>query len=178
MKQHRIIPENITKFLVQDSDQSYIAYKFARFGIYVDNVRSILTTGRMFQDPAIVIVRYRKYEQLINLINNVDKKLQPKRIFKTLRTKYPDMIDGFIKNCAKNFCGICKGLTIRVVCKEDSELQNKFYSTFKKINTKEKFKCKFDYDSYDVEFVIRKYQKGAVTYIVTWFLTYYKVKKR
>jgi len=176
MKQYNT-PEKITKFLLQDSNQNYISYQFGFFGIYVESVTSILNSGRAFQDPSIVIVKYGKSKHLEDFIHNCDSRFQPKRIFKTLRTKYPDMIDGFIKNCAKNFCGISKGLTIRVVCKEDSELQNKFYNTFKKMNIKEKFKCKFDYDSYDAEFVIRKYQKGAVTYIVTWFSTYYKVKK-
>lgn len=163
------LPKNFTKFLVFNDNPKYLRYVFGKCGIYVESVTSIAAkdAGGQFQRPAIVLVRYDTDKQ-IRLLEKT--RLNPRRIFKSVwkRPKAREYIDAFIHNCAKNLLNLVKGKTLRIICKDDPELQQKCYNIFVKVNEKDKLGCKFDYDEYDIIFRIQEYVdvKGK-----HWFVT-------
>jgi len=151
------LPKEITKFLVLSDDAKYLRYVFGGLGIYIESVTPIFPkkpSRGQFQRPALLTARFAGEEQIRLLIEKVDKRLQVRRIFKSVwkRPQARDKIDGFIRNCAKNLLNLAKEKTLRIYCKDDPELQKRFYDIFLEENEKEKTNCKFDYDKYDVLF--------------------------
>lgn len=165
------LPKQITKILVFNDNAKYLRYVFGKNGVYVESIISIAgkSAHGQFTRPAIAIVRYDTEEQINLLIKNIEA-LHPRRIFKSIR-KAPqsgDRIDGFMHNCANNLLNLAKGKTLRIVCKDDAKLQQRFYNTFVKVNEANKLGCKFDYDEYDVEFRIQEYVDAKDRH---WFIT-------
>lgn len=165
------LPKNFTKFLVFNDNPKYLRYVFGENGIYVESVTSIAgkSAHGALQRPAIVVVRYDTDKQ-IRLHTTRLEQLQPRRIFKSVwkRPETRNKIDAFIFNCAKNLLNLAKGKTLRIVCKDDSKLQQRCYDAFVKVNEEDKLYCTFDYDEYDVVFRIQEYVDAKDKH---WFIT-------
>ena len=119
------LPKNFTKFLVFSDNPKYLRYIFGKCGVYVESITSIASKAAhgALQRPTIVVVRYDSDKQISLLMK--ETQLHPRRIFKSVwkRQAARKKIDAFIFNCAKNLLNLCKGKTLRIVCKDDAELQ-------------------------------------------------------
>lgn len=166
------LPKQITKFLVFNDNPKYLRYVFGKFGMYVESIKSLASKSAsgQFHRPAIVIARFDTEEQIRLLLQEADKRLQPRRIFKSVwkRPKSRDKIDAFIYSCAKNLLNLAKGKTLRIYCKDDLKLQQRFYNIFVTVNDQDKLGCKFDYDEYDILFWIKEYVDADNKH---WFIT-------
>lgn len=147
-------------------------YVFGGFGIYIESVTPIFPKKPprgQFQRPALLMAKFASEEQIRLLMEKADKRLQVRRVFKSVwkRPKSRDKIDGFIRNCAKNLLNLTKGKTLRIHCKDDAELQKRFYDIFLEENEKEKTNCKFDYDEYDILFWVKEYASEEKHWFIT-----------
>jgi hypothetical protein len=166
------LPKQITKFLSISDEPKYLRYVFGHFDIYIESITTLLSKEphrAQFQRPALLVARFDSEQQIRLLLEKADKRLQLRRVFKSMwtRAKNRDRIDGFIKNCAKNLLHLAEGKTLRIHAKDNLELQKHFYDVFVKTNEEEKTNCKFDFDVYDVLFWIKEYVDGDKVWLVT-----------
>jgi len=163
------IPPETTKLFVTISNDKWLRYYFGQFDIYIASVKPIITHGTQFNRPTILTIKYNNDSELTSALDDINIDITARRIFKSevLPLKMKGKVDKFIHNCAKNFLHLVSGNSVKVLCKDNRELQKRFYDTFVKVNEEEKTKCTFDYDNYINEFVIKEYTVGNKYTLVT-----------
>jgi len=148
------LPENISKLLVYCSDTNYLSYRLGQYRIYLENHKLIHSNEEQLipTQPSVAKVRFHFDEQILDFIRDKDPKSV--RIFKSV--KYHNQIPlGFIYNSGKNFLGLLQSKhQIRII----GDHKDQFYKIFNEINDEWKFGHTFDYDEWDVTFVIKTFK--------------------
>jgi len=156
------LPENVTKMLIYCSDPRITAWQLGDFGIYQETFRTIPSKKNLKEDsPVLVQVKYEDLQDVMDFI--AQSQLRAIRLFKT--AIYSDKLPaGFLYTAAKNLLALfaeTKGeKKVFRINSSKKELRNKFYEVATKINDEFKYNHGFDFDQYDIEFVLKEFSLG------------------
>ena len=151
------LPEKGTSLLAYCLHPNILAWKLGKYNILMDRfytLRTCRNIGR--QDaPAYVKVSYSNLSDIVDFIHNSG--IKTIRLFKT--TKYRNNAPhGFYYHAAKNLMGsFGDKKTIWKISSNNTKIRDEFYRIAKEINEEFNWKNGFDYDNYDLEFVLKEY---------------------
>jgi len=164
--------KKVAKFIIYSNNPNEVYYELGKKELYVHKIK-MLTEASDKKNPYAVMVVTDKEKNIEKFIQQTD--LRAMRLFKTciFSGKYNKPPTKFVYTACRNLLGLLHGKTINVKC-NDKDLQDMFYKVMVEINDEFNYGCKFDYDDYDVTFVIKpiKMKKKRV-----FFTTYFYGKK-
>lgn len=166
------IPQNVTKVLIYCRDPRISAWKLGEFRLYQETHKLLGTAKDLnLLSPAIVQVRYEKVEDVLEFIKKGD--LKAIRLFKTARYRKDKPPLGFFYTAGKNLLGLFSDTKKQRVCFKISspinDLRDTMYKVAVEINEEFSFGHTFDYDKYDINFVLRDFKDGTHKMLVTYF---------
>jgi len=164
--------KKVAKFLIYSNNQNEIYYELGRYGLYVHKIK-MLTEVSDKHNPYAVMAITDNDKNIERFIQGTD--LKAIRLFKTVMFsgKYNKPPTKFVYTACRNLVGLLHGKTIRVES-NDKDIQDIFYKVCVEINDEFNFGCKFDFDVYDVAFVIKsikisKKKKKTRIFLTTYF---------
>lgn len=156
-----------TAMLIYSNDPNEIYFECGKAGLYVHKMRMMVEYPSKI-NPYYVIVKTDNEKNLTKFIEKTD--LQAIRLFKTCvhSKKYKKPPTKFVYSTSRNLVGLLNGKTIRVRS-TDKDLQDLFYKVLTEINKEFSYGCKFDFDKFDVTFVIKEIKTKNKRVIATFF---------
>ena len=168
------IPENVTKLLIHCGDSRVTAWQLGQHGIYQADHRPINTTPDLKENaPSLVKVRYDSDSDIKEFLRATN--LRACRVFKTAQYKAENLPPtGFFYHAAKNLLGLYKytedGKTCFRISSDSRTIRDKFYEIALKINEEYGYEHTFDYDEYDVDFILNVFNDGDRKLLVTYLI--------
>jgi len=160
----------MAKFLIYSNDVNEIYYELGKRELFVNKIK-MLTELSDKKNPFAVMVITDKEKNLTKFIQDTD--LRAIRLFKTCiyKKKFKKPPTKFVYTTCRNLVGLLHGKTVRVES-NDKDLQDMFYKVMVEINDEFNFGCKFDFDKYDVAFVIKTIKMKKRVFLTTYFYGY------
>ncbi len=149
------------KLLITRNNTRLLRYLLPRYGIYIQNIKSIRSAppGSNEGNLATVKIRTEDTSRIMDFIHE-NKEFRAFRVFK--HADLPDLTGNgtlaFFANVSANMLGMLRGKTFRIVS-SNTAVRQLFYERAMYINDKYKFGCSFDYDEYDYTLEIRVYER-------------------
>lgn len=164
------VPGKVTKLLVYCIDPRIIAYELGKYGVFLEHYRVIRTKPKpQYCDPVLVTVRYDTIEDVLSFIQT--SQLRAIRLFKTARYKYKVPV-GFLFGTARNLLGLLNNkhgsVTIKI-SSHDRKIRDQFYNIALEINEEFSYGHRFDFDEYDIDFVLKEYNGMVHKELITYF---------
>lgn len=167
------LPIEKTKLIIYCSDPRVTAWKLGNFGIFQETHRVLKGNPNQILDdsPSLVTVLYNELKDILGFVK--DSELKSIRVFKTGSYKSNKIPIGFLYTAAKNLLALFAETKKKKICfrisSEDRELRQKFYEIAMEINDEFNYGHTFDYDEYDIDFVLKIFKDDNKKLLVTYF---------
>jgi len=165
-----IIPtKKVCKLLVHASRRHDVIYELGQYKIYTETIKLLKSSKNHNSQHGLYLIKGITDEDANIAEFMMNTNMKAVRLFKSALMPKKGLPKGFMMATSKNLCGMMSGKTIKIQSKSIG-IRSVFYTLMSKVNDECKFKCKFDYDKFDVTFGIKRLKlNNGRTMLFTYF---------